>query len=74
MRETPLFIGLWGRFDTGLSIAYVIDEANDRSLLLFQLNQQPKLLQGSDRLSVLTWIPLELTANQVFGWLKMAAE
>ncbi|XHX80424.1 MAG: Uma2 family endonuclease [Stenomitos frigidus ULC029] len=57
----------------GCQVGWFLDPG-DRSLLLFQPNQQPKLLQGNDRLPVPTWIALELTANQVFGWLKMAAE
>ncbi|WP_019501541.1 hypothetical protein [Pseudanabaena sp. PCC 6802] len=42
-------------------------------------NQQPELFQGSDslwdasrRLPTMAEIELELTADRVFGWLKMA--
>ncbi|NJM28038.1 MAG: hypothetical protein HC856_07015 [Pseudanabaena sp. RU_4_16] len=42
-------------------------------------NQQPELFQGSDslwdasrRLPTIEGIELELTADRVFGWLKMA--
>lgn len=57
----------------GCQLGWFLDP-NDRSLLLLLPNQQPKLLQGDDRLPVPTWLSLELTANQVFGWLQMAAE
>ncbi len=57
----------------GCQLGWFLDP-DDRSILLFQPNQQPKLLQGNDRLPVPTWLALELTANQVFGWLQMAAE
>ena len=46
---------------------------DDRSILVFRPSQQPELLQGGDRLPLLEGIELELTAAQVFGWLKMGA-
>lgn len=46
-------------------------EPDDRSVLVFLPNQQPELLQGSDRLPPLAGIELELTVAQLFGWLKM---
>lgn len=56
----------------GCRLGWFIDP-DDRSVLVFQLNQQPKLIQGSDRLLILPEIELELTAEQIFGWLKMGA-
>jgi Uma2 family endonuclease len=46
-------------------------DLDDFSILGFQPGQQPILYQGNDHLPMLTGINLELTAEQVFGWLKM---
>lgn len=54
----------------GSQIAWLIDP-DDRSILIFQPNQQPELFQADDRLIILEDIPLELTANQIFNGLKM---
>ncbi len=54
----------------GCQLGWLIDP-EDRSILVFLPERQPKLLQGSDRLSVLAEINLELTVAQVFAWLKM---
>jgi Uma2 family endonuclease len=54
----------------GCQLGWLIDPA-DRSILVFRPSQQPELLQGSDRPSLLEEIDLELTVDQIFGWLKM---
>lgn len=62
----------------GCQLGWFIDP-DDRSVLVFMPNQQPELLQGSvsealpaeARLPLLAGIELELTADQVFAWLKM---
>jgi hypothetical protein len=41
---------------------------------VFQPKQQPELRQGKDDLIVLDGIELNLTVEQVFGWLKMKGE
>ncbi|MDJ0744295.1 MAG: hypothetical protein QNJ32_13150 [Xenococcaceae cyanobacterium MO_167.B27] len=46
---------------------------DDSSILVFLPGQQPQLLQGNDSLPVLDGIELELTASQVFSWLKMVS-
>ncbi len=46
---------------------------DDRSVLVFLPNQQPEILQGGDRLPLVEGIEIELTADRVFGWLKMGA-
>ncbi len=56
----------------GCRLGWFIDP-DDRSVLLFLPRQQPELLQGTDLLLVLEEIELELTVNQLFGWLKMEA-
>ncbi len=54
----------------GCQLGWLIDPT-DRSILVFRPSQQPELLQGSDRPSLLIEIDLELTVDQIFGWLKM---
>ena len=56
--------------DHGCQLGWFIDP-DDRSVLQFLPNQQPELLQGSDRLLVLEEIELVLTVDRLFGWLKM---
>lgn len=55
----------------GCQLGWFLDP-DDFSILVFLPNQQPELLQKSDRLPVLAGIELELTVEEVFGWLKMA--
>ncbi|MBW4626075.1 MAG: Uma2 family endonuclease [Brasilonema octagenarum HA4186-MV1] len=57
----------------GCQLGWLIDPA-DRSILVFQPGQQPELLLGSDRLSVLENIDLDLTVDRIFGWLKMSGD
>jgi Uma2 family endonuclease len=54
----------------GSLLGWFIDP-DDFSVLGFQPGQQPELFQGGDRLPILTGINLELSVEQVFGWLKM---
>lgn len=57
----------------GCQLGWLVDP-DDRSILVFQPQQQPELFQQQDRLIVLEEIELGLTADQVFDWLKMKAE
>lgn len=54
----------------GCQLGWLIDP-DDRSILVFLPNQQPELCTDSDRVPVVDKIPLDLTAKQVFSWLKM---
>ncbi|NCJ07626.1 Uma2 family endonuclease [Synechococcales cyanobacterium C] len=54
----------------GCTLGWLLD-LRDRSILIFQPQQQPELKLGEDNLTSLDSIPLNLTVNQVFGWLKM---
>lgn len=54
----------------GCQLGWLIDPS-DRSILVFQPNQQPELRSQEDELKVLTRIELKLTVNQVFDWLTM---
>jgi Uma2 family endonuclease len=54
----------------GCRLGWFVDP-DDSSILVFQPGQEPVLCQGDDRLPMLETIPLELTAEQVFGWLTM---
>jgi Uma2 family endonuclease len=56
----------------GCQLGWLIDPS-DRSILVFQPQQQPELLRGTDDLLVLPEIELKLTVAQVFGWLKMGS-
>jgi len=51
-------------------LGWLIDPS-DRSILVFQPQQQPKLFVGDDRLPVLDGIELELTSDRVFSLLKI---
>jgi Uma2 family endonuclease len=54
----------------GSQLGWLVDP-EDRSIVVFRPDQQPELLQAEDSLPVLPDIPLTLTVNQVFAWLKM---
>jgi Uma2 family endonuclease len=54
-------------------LGWLIDPG-DRSVLVFQPQQQPELFHQEDKLTVLEEVKLDLTANQLFSWLKMKAE
>ncbi|WP_404791106.1 Uma2 family endonuclease [Altericista sp. CCNU0014] len=54
----------------GTQLGWMLDPS-DRSILVFVPNQLPIFYEGGDRLPVLTPIALELTCDQIFGWLKM---
>lgn len=54
----------------GTKLGWMLDPS-DRSILVFTPNQLPIFCEGGDRLPVLTSIDLELTCEQIFGWLKM---
>ncbi|MCF4968307.1 Uma2 family endonuclease [Nostoc sp. CMAA1605] len=56
----------------GCQLGWLIDPS-DRSILIFQPQQQPEIRRGTDELIVLPGIELQLTAAQVFGWLKMGS-
>jgi Uma2 family endonuclease len=57
----------------GCQLGWLIDP-NDRSVIVFQPQQQPELFHQEDKLVVLEGVELELTAEQVFSWLRMKAE
>ncbi|WP_431192616.1 Uma2 family endonuclease [Stenomitos frigidus] len=55
----------------GCSLGWLIGPG-DRSILAFLPKQEPVLYEGNDLLPVLAGVPLELTVQQVFNWLKMS--
>lgn len=57
----------------GCQLGWLVDP-DDRSVIIFQPQQQPELFHQEDKLIVLEGIELELTATQVFSWLRMKAE
>jgi Uma2 family endonuclease len=54
----------------GSQLGWFLDPS-DRSILTFLPNQQPILMTNGDRLPTLEIIPLELTVEGIFNWLKM---
>jgi Uma2 family endonuclease len=54
----------------GTQLGWMLDPS-DRSILVFLPNQLPVFYEGGDRLPILPPIALELTCEQIFGWLKM---
>ncbi|WP_228056500.1 Uma2 family endonuclease [Microcoleus sp. LEGE 07076] len=54
----------------GSRLGWFLDP-DDRSILVFVPEQQPRLYLGNEVLPVLEGIPLRLTVEQVYGWLKM---
>ncbi len=57
----------------GCHLGWLIDPT-DRSILVFRPEQQPELLRGSEQPSVLDDISLDLTVDNIFGWLKMSGK
>jgi Uma2 family endonuclease len=54
----------------GTQLGWMVDPS-DRSIVVFLPNQLPVFCEGGDRLPILSPIPLKLTCEQMFGWLKM---
>ena len=54
----------------GTKLGWMLDPS-DRSIVVFLPNQQPVFFEGGNRLPVLSSLTLELTCEQIFGWLKM---
>ena len=54
----------------GSKLGWFLDPS-DRSILVFQPNQQPILMANSDLLPSLEIIPLDITVEAIFSWLKM---
>ncbi|MEM9816245.1 MAG: Uma2 family endonuclease [Cyanobacteria bacterium P01_D01_bin.6] len=57
----------------GCQLGWLVDPS-DRSIIIFQPQQQPGFFNHHAELLVLPNIDLALTANQVFGWLNMSRE
>lgn len=57
----------------GCRLGWLVDPG-DRSVLVFQPQQQPQLLHQADPLGVLAGIELDLTPEQLFSWLNMRAD
>lgn len=56
----------------GCQLGWLVDPG-DRSIMVFQPQQQPELFAQDEPLIILKGIDLTLTANQIFGWLNMKA-
>ncbi len=53
----------------GSQLGWLVDP-NERSVLTYQPARLPDLLTGDDPLPTLEGIPLNLSAKQIFGWLR----
>jgi Uma2 family endonuclease len=56
--------------DCGSRLGWFLDP-DDASILVFKPQQQPRLYRGDAMLPVLEEIPLQLTVDRVYAWLKM---
>ena len=54
----------------GSQLGWLLDPS-DRSVLVFQPQQEPTIFSQSDPLPVLTGMELEMNAMEIFAWLKM---
>lgn len=54
----------------GSQLGWLIDP-DDYSVLIFLPQQEPSICKGNSQLPVLAGINLELTAEQIFAWLKI---
>ena len=54
----------------GTQLGWFLDPS-DRSILTFLPERQPVLMTGGDLLPVIDIVPLELSVDAIFGWLKM---
>ena len=54
----------------GAQVGWLIDP-DERAITGFLPDQLPTVMQGRDKLPVLSVIPLELTVEDVFGWLQV---
>ncbi|NJN20562.1 MAG: Uma2 family endonuclease [Leptolyngbya sp. RL_3_1] len=57
----------------GCQLGWLVDPS-DRSIIVFQPQQQPEFCHQTDSLLVLPEIDLALTVQQVFDWLSMKAK
>jgi Uma2 family endonuclease len=57
----------------GCQLGWLVDPG-DRSIIIFQPQQQPELFYRDEPLLTLAEIKLSLTAEQIFNWLKMKTE
>lgn len=55
----------------GSQLGWLMDP-EDRMILAFRPGQEPLELSNGDRLPVPQFLPLELTVDQVFGWLRVS--
>lgn len=58
--------------EQGSGLGWFVD-LDDHSVLIFSRDRQPRLVEGKQPLPTLTNIPLKITANYLFGWLKMSS-
>ncbi len=69
-RPNPVIEKIAHCLEQGAELGWLIDPS-DRSVLIFQNQSNPKVCRGDAPLIVLSGLELTLTANELFGWLKL---
>jgi len=54
----------------GSKIGWLLDP-DDRSVMILKPDQAPELMSGDESIPGIAELPIQLTAAQLFGWLKM---
>ena len=68
--STKVISNLLHCIKNGSRLGWLLDP-EDRAVFVFQPQQELEIYRNGDRLPVLEAIALELTADIIFGWLKM---
>ena len=68
-RQNKVLANLLHCVDHGTELGWLLDP-KDQNILVISGDRRIQIFQGIDQLPVLNGINLELTAEQIFGWLK----
>ncbi len=66
--QTKVLANLLHCSQNGTELGWLLDP-DEETILVVDLEQRVQLLNGTAKLPVLSEIPFELTANQIFSWL-----
>ena len=69
-RQTKVLSNLLHCLRNGTELAWLIDP-EEESILAIDASQRVEILSGTSRLPILNGVELELTVEQVFGWLTL---
>jgi Uma2 family endonuclease len=68
-RSTKVIDNILYCLEFGGRLGWLIDP-EERAVLVFQSNQNLRIFRGDDTPIILPEIPLQLTVNQIFSWLR----